>query len=75
MKIDIRDDVKKKEVDRIAFATKENGDDQAIQLGVFNVLVECNMRELDDLSQVSYDDIPNLIKALLKVCELKGIKL
>ena len=70
MKIDIRDDGKQELIDRIVFANET----QAIQLGLFNVMFECNLRDLDDLSQVNYKDIPNLIKALQKVCELKGIE-
>ena len=71
MKIDIRDESRIEDVDKIAFAGIS---DQCVNLnGPFIYIESCD--DHSTTATVRRDDIPNLIKALQRVCEIKGIKL
>ena len=67
MKIDIRD-YNQTKIDGIIFA--DNGQSVDIHSGFIDI--DCHTSSLEN-AQVKTKDIPNLIKALKKVCELKGI--
>ena len=72
MKIDIRDASKIEAIDTITFAIDTADEDQNIHLGDTSINIDCT--DMLEGSDINYPDIPNLIKALQKVCELKGIK-
>ena len=69
MKIDIRDEIKKDKIDEITFSGRSG----SIELFNNTVNIPCAVNSRDNASILN-EDIPNLIKALQKVCELKGIK-
>ena len=75
MKIDIRDETISSEITEIVFAERANGNTILVGVGIGTptIDIEC-FSNSDECAIVSNEDIPNLIKALQKVCELKGIE-
>jgi hypothetical protein len=79
MKIDIRDEITtdRTGTDEITFATKRiccAGRNQTVNTNPRSSIIDCVDTDTDSII-VRNSDIPNLIKALQKVCELKGIEL
>ena len=74
MKIDIRDEVNTSEITGITFAEQDDSTNpQYVEVATTCIGIKC-AASASCVSIVALENIPNLIKALQKVCELKGIK-